>query len=110
MYVMLIDGLPTDSLVPVLVTKQVVGQLQKERMGQLTRTQKTAYLLNEIVIRSLKAGVLKVFELLLQAMDESEDLTCQSLATDLSTKLGKVEISLPNITPPSGNCCYTVCM
>lgn len=107
-FVLLIDGLPIDSLMPSLIQKNVVNGHYKERMDQLTRTRKTAYLLNDIVIPSLKANVLKVFELLLEAMEEAEDITCQSLATELNSRLGKVKISIPDIIPPSGNYHCTV--
>ena len=102
MFVVLIDGLPIDSLMPALIAQNVVNIRTKEEMDKKSQTEKTAYILNEIVIRSLKAKVLIVFEKFLEAMGESEDFTCQSLAKELSAKVGKVEISLPKIIPPSG--------
>ena len=40
-------------------------------------------------------------------MEQSKDYTCRSLATDLSTKLGRqVKVSFPKIIPPSGNYPY----
>ena len=108
MFVVLIDGLPIDSLMPALIQESVVTTLNQQKMSQMSsETDKTAHLLNEIVIRSLKAKVLTVFENFLKVMEASEDLTCQSLGKDLSAKVGKVKISLPKIIPPSGNDHYT---
>ena len=103
----LIDGLP-DSLIPALVEKDVVSKPDQELMNEMTRGQKTAYLLNEIVMQLLKEKALTKFESFLEAMEQSEDYTCRSLATDLSTKLGRqVKASFPKIIPPSGNYPYT---
>ena len=49
----LIDGLP-DSLIPALVEKDVVSKPDQELMNKMTRGQKTAYLLNKIVMQLLK--------------------------------------------------------
>ena len=109
MFVRLIDGLPTDSLMPTLISKGVISAVHQNNMKQQTdNTQKTLYLLNDIVIPSLRVDVLKTFEQLLLVMEESKDLTCQSLATELNSRLGhgeghRVEISFPKIIPPSGS-------
>ena len=105
MFVVLTDGMPANSLIPALFAKGVITPREQENMKapQWTSTQNTVYLLNEIVIPSLKIGHLQKFENLLQAMEESEDLTCQSLATELNSRLGRIEISLTKITPPFGN-------
>ena len=105
MFVRLIDGLPTDSLMPMLISKEVVSGIHQNNMTQQNdNTHKTLYLLNDIVMPSLGVGVLETFEKLLQVMEESKDLTCQSLATELKSKLGcKVEVLLPKIIPPSGS-------
>lgn len=105
MFVVLTDGMPANSLIAALFAKGVITLHQQAYMKapQRTSTQNTVYLLNEIVIPSLKIGDLQKFEKLLQAMEESEDLTCQSLATELNSKLGRIEISHTKITPPFGN-------
>ena len=104
MFMVLIDGLPTDSLMPALIEKSVVTGMNQQTMQSMNnQIEKTAHLLNKIVIPSLKAKVLVVFEKFLEAMKESEELVSQSLATDLSAKAGKLKVSLPKMIPPSGN-------
>jgi len=110
MYGVLLDGLPIDDLLPALIQKKVLVRNQSKEINTPSdRIPKNVYLLREIIIPSLKAKVTIKFDLLLQAMEECEDLTCQSLATDLSTICGKrPEISLEKIIPPSGNYCYDI--
>ena len=106
MFGVLIDTLPIDSLIPALVAKNVVTNYDKQRMMKMTTpTDKTSFLLLSVVIPSLEAtGKVTLFDNLLEAMKQSEDSTCRSLATDLSSKVGKaVKISSPKIIPPSGN-------
>lgn len=104
MFMVLIDGLPTDSLMPALIEKRVVTTTNKEKMDSMSsQIEKTVHLLNKIVIPSLKAKVLLAFEGFLEAVKESEELVCKSLAKDLSAKAGKVKVPLPKMIPPSGN-------
>ena len=107
MFMVLIDGLPTDSLMPALIGNRVVTTMNQQIMESMNQIDKTAHLLNKIVIPSLKAKHLVVFEKFLEAMKESEELICQSLATDLSAKAGKVKVPLEKMIPPSGNDYYT---
>ena len=101
-FVLLTDGMPANSLIPALTAKGVITPREQGimKLPKRTSTQNTVYLLNEIVIPSLKIGDLQKFEKLLQAMEESEDLTCQSLATELNSR---IKISRTKITPPFGN-------
>lgn len=102
MFMVLIDGLPTDSLMPALIEKRVVTTTNKEKMDSMSsQIEKTVHLLNKIVIPSLKAKVLLAFEGFLEAVKESEELVCKSLAKDLSAKAGKVKVPLPKMIPPS---------
>ena len=106
MFGVLIDSLPIDSLMPTLIAKNVVTRHNQQKMMALTTSiDKTSFLLMNIVIPSLEAtGKVTIFDKLLEAMKESEDSTCRSLATDLSSKVGKVvKILSPKIIPPSGN-------
>ena len=105
MYVVLIDGLQTDSLIPKLREKTVISSYQHEVMqSKQTRIEKTDYLLKDVLVPSLDAKVLDKFNRFLAALEESEDdLICQSFAKDLGSKLGKVKVSLPKVIPPSGN-------
>ena len=72
-------------MLPSLYAKDVITLVDKKTIS-LTKPlewDKMQYLLDQIIIPSLQAGVLQKFELFLKVMEESEDIVTRTLARQL---------------------------
>jgi len=72
-------------MLPSLYAKDVITLVDKDTIS-LTKPlerDKMQYLLDQIIIPSLQAGVLQKFKLFLEVMEESEDTVTRTMARQL---------------------------
>ena len=68
-----------------LFAKDVITSEDKDTISQikLLECDKMQYLLDRVIIPSLKAGIIEKFKLFLEVMEESEDLTTKTVGQRL---------------------------
>ena len=78
--------LDAESMLPDLFAIEVITQEEKEIIKKKTlKREKMEYLLDEVILRSLKVGDIKKFKGFLYACEESEDHTIQIVGKKLGT-------------------------
>ena len=81
-------NLHTTAMLPSLYAKSVITLVDKDTIS-LTKAlerDKMQYLLDQIIIPSLQAGVIQKFKLFLEVMENSEDTVTKTMAQKLGTQ------------------------
>jgi len=96
MYEKLTTGIQIEPLIPQFIASGIITQEEKEMLKKQKPLpgEKTAYILEEKIIRPLAINVKKPFEDFLLAIEQSEDVANRNLAADLKVKC-EIVPSLP---------------
>ena len=91
MHLELIDGIPINLLIPKLRQANVITADDQGYLEKITTdADKTGYLLDEKILKQLQDDKKQLFEGLLHAMKDFDDLICKSLAFQLQVECGMI--------------------
>ena len=81
-------NLNTTAMLPSLYAKSVITLVDKDTISitKALERDKMQYLLDQIIIPSLQAGVIQKFKLFLEVMENSEDTVTKTVAQKLGTQ------------------------
>ena len=80
-------NLNTTAMLPSLYAKSVITLVDKDTISitKPLERDKMQYLLDQIIIPSLQAGVIQKFKLFLEVMEKSDDVVTKTMAQKLGT-------------------------